>query len=252
MPNAVDDSGLIPGTNKLLFWLRIQHRGMAVEFMKFEDFHHILISTNSDFRRRFQQYHSIWGGIDLMVDPRQVTASSSLNKMLTVGRSEQGSGMDSKIQPQRYLCGLQILESIMPVWPPSREVLRASRKFNVIMDLDQIATRTVNSPRPLTTILSHNNTSQSFEDFVLKREGSDCTRHVLLPDSVDPLNLPPDLGHFRWLKQSYVPALQRLGEWRMILVDCKPLYVIHTAPGRREQEWVFLHRDAGLSLAEMR
>jgi hypothetical protein len=94
--------------------------------------------------------------------------------------------------------------------------------------------------------------SQSFEGFILKREGSDCTRHVLLPDRVDPLNLPPDLGHFRWLKQSYVPTLQRLGEWRMILVDCKPLYVIHTAPGNREQEWVFLHRDAGLSLAEMR
>ncbi|KAG2088842.1 uncharacterized protein F5147DRAFT_780850 [Suillus discolor] len=139
----------------------------------------------------------------------------------------------------------------MPVWPPSREVLRASRKFNVIMDLDQIATRMVNSPRPLTTILSHTNVSQSFEGFILKREGSDCTRHVLLPDRVDPLNLPPDLGHFRWLKQSYVPTLQQLGEWRMILVDCKPLYVIHTAPGNREQEWVFLHRDAGLSLAEM-
>jgi hypothetical protein len=74
MFNAVDDSGLIPGTNKLLFWLRIQHRGMAVEFMKFEDFHNILISTNYDFRQRFQQYHSIWGGIDLMVDPRQVTS----------------------------------------------------------------------------------------------------------------------------------------------------------------------------------
>jgi hypothetical protein len=72
--NAVDDSGLIPGTDKLLFWLRIQRRGMVVEFMKFEDFHDILISTNSDFRQRFQQYHSIWGGIDLMVDPRQVTS----------------------------------------------------------------------------------------------------------------------------------------------------------------------------------
>jgi hypothetical protein len=65
-------SGLIPLTNKLLFWLRIRHKGMTVEFMKFEKFRDILISPNSDFRQTFQQYNTIWGGLDLMVDPRQV------------------------------------------------------------------------------------------------------------------------------------------------------------------------------------
>ena len=160
--------------------------------------------------------------------------------------------MDSPAQLQQYLCRLQMLESTVPVWPPSREMLHASRKFNVITDLDQIASRTINSPRPLTTILSRADVSQSFEGCILKREGSDCARHVLLPGGVDPSNLPSDLGHFRWLKQSYVPSLQKLGEWRMILVDCQPLWVVHTAPGNGEGEWVFLHRDAGLSLAEMR
>ncbi|KAG1771569.1 hypothetical protein EV702DRAFT_1048922 [Suillus placidus] len=208
-------SGLIPVTHKLLFWLRILHKGMTVEFMKFEKFRDILISPNLDFKKTFQQYHSICGGLDLMVDPRQM------------------------------------LESIVPVWPPSREILRASIKFNVIVNLDQIATRMVNSPRPRTTLLSRNNVSQSFEGWILKREGSDCNRHVLLPGKVDPLNLPPDCGHFRWLKQSYVPTLRKLGEWRIILVDCLPLWVVHTAPGNREEELVFLHRDAGLSLAEM-
>jgi hypothetical protein len=71
--NTADGSGLIPVTIKLLFWLRIQHKGMDVEFMKFEEFRDVLISPNPDFRQRFQRYHSIWGGIDLMVDPRQVT-----------------------------------------------------------------------------------------------------------------------------------------------------------------------------------
>ncbi|KAG2081868.1 hypothetical protein BD769DRAFT_1683594 [Suillus cothurnatus] len=144
-----------------------------------------------------------------------------------------------------------MLESIVPVWPPSKEIRHASMKLNVIVDLDQIASRMVNSPRPVTTLLSHTDVSQSFDNWILKREGSDCNRHVLLPERVDPLNLPPDRGRFRWLKQSYVPTLQKLGEWRIILVDCQPLWVVHTAPGNAEAEWVFLHRDAGLSLAEM-
>lgn len=150
--------------------------------------------------------------------------------------SEQAGGLDSPTRLQKYLSRLQILESIVPVWPPSKEILRASNKFNVIVDLDQIASRTVNSPRPLTTRLSRTDLSQSFEGWILKREGSDCNRHVFLPGRVDPSNLPPDRGHFRWLKQSYVPTLRQLGEWRIILVDCQPLWVVHTAPGNGEGE----------------
>ncbi|KAG1839726.1 hypothetical protein DFJ58DRAFT_845586 [Suillus subalutaceus] len=205
-----------------------------MEFMKFEQFRDILILPNPNLRQTFEQYHSIWGGIDLMVDPRQA------------------DGWDSLALLQQYLSGLQMLESIVPVWPLSKEMLHASLKFNVIINVDQIASRTVNSPRPLTTLLSHNDVSQSFEGCILKREGSDCNWHVLLPGKVDPLNLPPDRGHFRWLKQSYVPTLQKLGEWWIILVDCQPLWVVHMAPGNGEGEWVFLHQDAGPSLAEMR
>ncbi|KAG1838461.1 hypothetical protein DFJ58DRAFT_733834 [Suillus subalutaceus] len=227
MSKTAAGSRLIPVTHKLLFWLRIRHKGITVEFMKFENFRDILISPNSDFKQTFQQYHSVCGGLDLMVDPRQA------------------GGWGSSAQLQQYIYGLQMLESIVPVWPPSREILRASIKFNVIINLDQIASRMVNSPRPRTTLLSRNDVSQSFAGWILKREGSDCNRHVLLPGKVDPLNLPPDCGHFRWLKQSYVPTLRKLGEWRIILVDCLPLWVVHTAPGNRREELVFLHRDAG-------
>ncbi|KAG2362865.1 hypothetical protein BDR07DRAFT_1484225 [Suillus spraguei] len=220
--------GFIPLIDELLFWLRIQRKGMDVEFMKFGQFRDILISSNPDFERTFEGYHSIWGGLDLMC-----------------------GGLDSPVQLQQYLSGLQILESIVPVWPPSQEMLHGSRKFNVINDLDQIASRMANSPRPQTTILSRTDISQSFEGWILKREGSDCNRHVLLPGQVDPLNLPPDRGQFRWLKQSYVPALRTLGEWRIVLVDCQPVFVVHTAPGNGQGELVFLHRDAGLSLAVM-
>jgi len=61
-----------PSYQYIIIWLRIRHKGMTVEFMKFENFWDILISLNSDFRQIFQQYHTIWGGLDLMVDPRQV------------------------------------------------------------------------------------------------------------------------------------------------------------------------------------
>ncbi|KAG1827843.1 hypothetical protein DFJ58DRAFT_738174 [Suillus subalutaceus] len=106
---------------------------------------------------------------------------------------------------------------------PSREILRASIKFNVIVNLDQLHPEWNSQTR--TTLLSRNDVSQSFAGWILKREGN-C-------------------GHFRWLKQSYVPTLRKLGEWRIILVDCLPLWVVHTAPGNRREELVFLHRDAG-------
>ncbi|KAG2126333.1 uncharacterized protein EDB93DRAFT_1064493, partial [Suillus bovinus] len=142
-------------------------------------------------------------------------------------------------QLHQYIKRLQMLESILPVWPPSQEMLFASKKFNVIKTLDEIARNTTNSPRPQTEILSRTNRSQSFEGFVLKREGSDCTRHIFLPGTIDSFNLPRDKGGFRWLKQSYVPALRHVGEFRVIVLDCRPLWVIHTSPGNHENQIVF-------------
>ncbi|KAG2057233.1 hypothetical protein BDR06DRAFT_951884 [Suillus hirtellus] len=185
-------------------------------YEKFEKFQDILISSKPNFRHTFQQYHSICGGLDLMVDP-----------------SKQAGGLDSPTRLQKYLSRLQILELIVLVWPSSKEILHASNKFNVIVDLNQIASRMVNFPRPLTTCLSRINLSQSFEGCILKHEGSDCNHHIFLPGQVDLLNLLPD------------------HEWWIILVDCQPLWVVHMAPGNGEGEWVFLHQDADLSLAEM-
>ncbi|KAG2048920.1 hypothetical protein BDR06DRAFT_1012566 [Suillus hirtellus] len=236
---------------KLLVWLRIQQRGIVVDFMQFQKFRDLMLAPNPNFTWEFKHYHAIWGGLDLTVDPRQVVNISQAYNLLNVLSSEKGCGLESSSQLHRYIERLQMLESILPVWPPSQEMLFASKKFNVIKTLDEIAGNTTNSPRPQTEILSHTNRSQSFEGFVLKREGSDCTRHIFLPGTIDSSNLPRDKKGFRWLKQSYVPALRHVGEWRVIVLDCRPLWVIHTSPGNHENQMVFCHRDAGLSLEKM-
>jgi len=109
-------------------------------------------------------------------------------------------------------------------------------------------------PRPHTEIHHlEDHRWQGFEGFVLKREGSDGTRHVILPGDGNSSNLPRVQDGFRWLKQSYVPTLRELGEWRVVMMDCRPLWVIHTAPSKQDQQqWTFIHRDAGISLEAMR
>jgi hypothetical protein len=126
---------------------------MVVDFMQFRKFRDLMLAPNPNFTWEFRHYHAIWGGLDLTVDPRQVVKVSQVYSLLKILSSEKGCGLESPAQLHRYIERLQMLESILPVWPPSREMLFASTKFNVIKNLDEIARNTINSPRPQTEIL---------------------------------------------------------------------------------------------------
>jgi hypothetical protein len=148
----------------------------------------------------------------------------------------------------------------LPVWPPIREILRSRFKHNVIVDLDHIAERITRTARPRTSLLSDElmpvAARKDMSRVVLKREGSDCSNHVLRPDDVRKLSTSKLLkmareSPFRWLRQDFVPALKHVGEWRVLIVGGRILYVVNTMENDEGNICADL-RIAGYSLEEMR
>ena len=125
----------------------------------------------------------------------------------------------------QYISALKRLEKILPVWPGLTESLIASHDYNAIMLYDCIALEFTKTSRPITRVLSakeDHNLPQA-----LKREGSRSNDHMRIPWD---RKMPGDLeviGGYRWMIQSYVPEWRQVGQWRCIMVDMAPCYIIH-------------------------
>ncbi|KAG2057239.1 hypothetical protein BDR06DRAFT_969445 [Suillus hirtellus] len=201
----------------------------------------LMLAPNPNFTWEFKHYHAIWGGLDLTMDPRQVVNISQAYNLLNVLSSGKGCGLESSAQLHQYIEQLQMLESVLPVWPPSQEMLFASKKFNEIPP-----TPPDPKPKHFPTLIAHSHLKALFSS------GKAVIAQGTFSFLIDSSNLPRDKKGFRWLKQSYVPALRHVGEWQVIVLDCWPLWVMHTSPGNYENQMVFCHQDASLSLEKMR
>jgi glutathione synthase/RimK-type ligase-like ATP-grasp enzyme len=129
---------------------------------------------------------------------------------------------------------MQALSRLVPVWPPVDEILAASRKADIIKMFDRIAAQVTHTVRPVTTILTIPLKTVP-KDVVLKREGSDASKHVYLPQSLEELGLKKlnqllKGSRFRWISQTWIPLLQQFGEWRVFVVGGKIFEVITTQP----------------------
>ena len=140
----------------------------------------------------------------------------------------------------------------IPIWPPISELLRSRHKYNVICNLDDIARGITNTSRPQTALLSENH---SIDGCVLKREGSDFGNHFYGPEKTCKLTSSriQEMANeepFRWMKQRFVPALKRIGEWRVIIVGSRILYIVNTVNGP-DRFIASKLRMAGYTLEEM-
>ena len=139
----------------------------------------------------------------------------------------------------------------IPVWPPISELLYSRHKYNVIKNLDLVADQ-MRTARPRTVLLS---TEPSIEGWFLKREGSDCGNHIYGPEEASQLpesqiqRMAKELP-FRWIKQEFVPALKQIGEWRVVMVGGRILYILNTSYGGDHNILADL-RLAGYTLEEM-
>jgi hypothetical protein len=71
---------------------------------------------------------------------------------------------------------------------------------------------------------------------VLKREGSDTSSHLVLPEELQNTTLKKlnkflkGKGRFRWFSQTYIPELRQFGEWRVFIMNGKIIQVVLTQP----------------------
>ena len=93
------------------------------------------------------------------------------------------------------------------------------------------------------------------KNIVLKQEGTKRTRYFSGPDDVmafsdTQLEEMAEEFPYRWLVQEYVPALSILGEWRVVIVGGRIVYVVNTTFD--EGQLFCVLRMAGYTLHEMR
>jgi len=149
---------------------------------------------------------------------------------------------DAKI----YVKAFAQLERVIPVWPPTAEMLYAGEKIKIVQDLDRIASR-LGSPRPRTLPLTE--AVPLHDGWVAKREHSHGMRHVILPSPGTKQRI--GRGAKRWFQQQFAPLLVQLGEWRAIFVHCQHMITIHARP-TGDSGWTGGPQHDQWSLADLR
>jgi hypothetical protein len=153
----------------------------------------------------------------------------------------------------RYWERISDLEMRTKTWPPSVQVDCVGQKNVLIRHLDFIASQ-MKVGRPKTTMLKRGDPIP--EETVLKRTHSDCGSQVILPKAGrhpakwDKLQEGPP-GSV-WMSQEFVGHLRECGEWRVVMVGGKILYVVHTVYDKGRKCWNFVEVKRFLSLDEIR
>lgn len=102
----------------------------------------------------------------------------------------------------------------------------ASLDSNAITLYDSIAMDVTQTSRPITQVLLAKEHPHKPPQ-VLKREGSRSNNHMVIPwDGKMPRDLKV-IGGYRWMIQTYVSEWFQVGQWRCIMVDMAPYYIIH-------------------------
>ncbi|KAF7969775.1 hypothetical protein HWV62_25997 [Athelia sp. TMB] len=207
----------------LIKWRRQKERRMNVTFMAWGEFKDIMISDSaSRLRNLARQYDCLLGGADLSQDI--MTAEHELTSVKHV---------------RTYLCNIQSLSWAIAMWPPVQESLYSKRKYELIKDLDEIARKSTATCRPVTRLITSDlphPLSSNENPNVVKREESNACKNIHFPEVVEKLDekeiidMYPRDGRPRWMLQSYVPYVTRVGEWRMFMRGGRMMQGVITTP----------------------
>ena len=138
-----------------------------------------------------------------------------------------------------YISRLREIGSEATLWPHVDEQITES-KWKQVESLDAIAKTITQSHRPTTKLLDETTKLTDITGKVLKREGSESGKHVLIPP-VTSLRTDKDVqnlrlgGRYRWLIQDYAPYLISVGEWRVVFCGGQEIYTIQTEPGQNRR-----------------
>ncbi|KDQ05835.1 hypothetical protein BOTBODRAFT_182182 [Botryobasidium botryosum FD-172 SS1] len=192
-----------------------------ISLCPWSDFVEIALGEQRGLEKICQTFDLVFGGADLMLD-----LSDPVYKL-------QGKA-------NAYLDSLRWLAGHICVWPPPNEVIAASRKYEVIRDLDFIARTVTRSCRPQTRLLGQCTPLNRDPRYVFKREGSDTSNHREWGTDVSASRcrkMAADPGQYRWMCQDIVPYLRDLGEIRVYIIGGTYHSFIVTAWNEAEGGW---------------
>jgi len=141
------------------------------------------------------------------------------------------------------------------MWPPQDHANTMASKWELAQSLDLIAQERTNTARPRTRLLVDG--ERILNAMVLKRTHSDAGEHVIvLSDTLrrnwDYLCAQLDVPDSRWMAQSFVEQLVRLGEWRVFLIGGKVVYTVHTLKNWEWNTWSWDMAHTYYTLEELR
>jgi hypothetical protein len=144
------------------------------------------------------------------------------------------------------------------VWPSPSEMRLSGTKHEWIRQLDRIA-KSQGNPRPITLSLREGCTVPTNGTWVLKREFSENCQHVEIVDFLDSVTRKKNLQRvwkdtrYLWVLQTYVPLLERWGEWRVFLIGGKVRYIVQTTKvhGRERDKWDWNKVNAMFTLSRL-
>ena len=119
----------------------------------------------------------------------------------------------------------------MNIWPPVDKLVRASHKFDVISDLNILASSITNTPQPITRLLRSKDDINS--KTVVKQEGSDCGNADYRGGTLsakDIKKLLAEKSPHHWFVQTDVPELRSVGEIHVYVVGQQVLHELSTIP----------------------
>jgi hypothetical protein len=153
-----------------------------------------------------------------------------------------------------YFTGFKTLTRFVYVWPPFTQVNEIGSKKDLLSNLDTIALTITKTLRPKTKTLCHGDNIP--DNTVIKRSHSDCGLHVFKPgdtgrnwESFDKLTQVPGAT---WISQTFIPALAKLGEWRVFIIGGEITCTVHTRYDPEKGIWSYDFVDAFYSLRELR
>ncbi|KAF8556441.1 hypothetical protein OG21DRAFT_1506544 [Imleria badia] len=212
-----------------------------LSYMTWEDFRQTVLhpQERSAEWNMIGSKHCVIGGIDYSIDHR----------------SPQNKYRLSAEEFRIYQAHIYLLANQVQFWPPIEQVRSSASKWPTLCHLRIIA---ANQNRFTPSTIRLTEESEIPPNAVLKRSHSECGLHVILPDAKSAERSWTYLKrHIHddefWMAQEYVPSLDDIGEWRVIIIGGMILSVVHTYKAKQEKDviWMGAPVDTFLSLDEV-
>jgi hypothetical protein len=221
-----------------------------VTLINWTDFYESMMEPQKrmDLWRQYKTCDLIMAGIDFTIEfvypklfPPIDRASGSFS--FHCSNHHYGLSLDNY---DTYIRSEARLRSLTIMWPNPVELRLYGDKLSLIANLNDVAHNVTRTVRPKNIVMKPG--CEIPPDVVIKRGYSEVGSHVLLPGDArrawSYLERQQNIPRASWFYQPFVEHLLHMGEWRIFMVDCKPVYTMWTRKNRGSKDlrdqWSFI------------